>query len=285
MADNAPQIQYRQEYIHGFEARSSLMRKTVTTEAVVKGNQATFLVADSGGATTVTRGVSGDIPARADNNSQLTATLTEEHDLVRKTGFNIFESQGDQMRIMQETSMGTVNRKIDDQIITQLNTGTVDTGAASTASLTLTTKALGILGLAEVPYDGMIFAAITPAFLAYLQRVEEFASADYVNMKALAGMNATGGFEKEWGYYEWMGVKYIVHPNLPGAGTAAEKCFMYHKNSIGHAVNTNDIDIAVGYDDEQDRSYARATIYSGSKLLQNSGVVVMNHDGSAIVGS
>jgi hemin uptake protein HemP len=37
----------------------------------------------------------------------------------------------------------------------------------------------------------------------------------------------------------------------------------------------------VGYDEEQDYSWARASAFMGSKLLQNSGVVVITHDGSA----
>jgi hypothetical protein len=285
MADTAFQKQYRSEYIAGFEQRQSLLRMCVTTEAVIKGNEAVFLVADSGNATTVTRGVNGNIPARADNNQQFTATLTEEHDLVRKTGFNIFSSQGDQRRIMQETTMGTVNRTIDQQIITQLNTGTVNTGTAATGSLELATKAKGILGLAEVPVDGMWYAAITPAFEAYLLRDEAFASADFVEVKPLAGDAGNAMENFQYGYYRWMGVKWIVHPRLPGAGTSAEKCFMWHKTGIGHAANVQGVDTAVGYDDEQDYSYARTSIYCGAKLIQNSGIVVMNHDGSAIVGA
>ena len=285
MSDTAFQKQYRQEFIKGYEQRQSMLRMSTTTEAVIKGNQAEFLVADSGGAETSTRGVNGLIPARADNNEQNTCTLSEEHDLVKKTGFNIFASQGDQRRIMQVTTMGTVNRKIDNQIITQLNTGTQTTGTASTASLTLATKALGILGLAEVEYDGQICAAITTAFLAYLQRDAAFASADYVNVKPLADMNTSGSMEFTQGYYQWMGVKWIVHPRLPGRGTAAEKCFMYHKDAIGHAANTEEMNTALGYDEEQDYSFCRASIYSGAKLLQNTGIVVINHDGSAIVSS
>jgi hypothetical protein len=285
MADTAFQKQYRQEFVQGFEQRTSLLRMSTTTEAVIKGNQAEFLVADSGNAETVTRGVNGNIPARADNLNQFTCTLTEEHDLVRKTGFNIFASQGDQRRIMQVTSTGVVNRKIDQQIITQLNTGTINTGAASTASLTLATKALGILGAAEVEYDGQICAVITPAFLAFLQRDSAFTSADFVELKPLAGMNTNGGMEYKWGYYNWMGVKWIVHPRLPGATTANEKCFMYHRSAIGHASNVAGMDSKVGYDDEQDYSFARTSMYMGAKLLQNSGVVVINHDGSSIVGA
>ena len=74
MADTAFMTQYRQEFIAGFEQKQSLLRQSVTSEAVIKGNQAVFLVADSGGATAVTRGVNGLIPARADHLVQNTAT-------------------------------------------------------------------------------------------------------------------------------------------------------------------------------------------------------------------
>lgn len=272
MADTAFQIQYRQEFIAGFEQRQSLVRQTVTTEAQMKGNQATFLVADSGAATAVTRGVNGLIPARADNLNQYTATLAEWHDLVRRTSFNIFASQGDGRAIMQNTTMSVLNRKMDQDIITELNTGTNDTGAAQTGSLSLAMYALTILGNNEVPMDGNVSALITPAYHAYLMQTKEFASADYVNSKP---------FESGLSMFRWANVNWIVHPNLPGKGTSAEKCFMYHKDAIGHAADLGALATAVGYDEEQDYSFARATGYFGSKLLQNKGVVVMNHDGSA----
>src|SRR5215213_1031865 len=164
MAATAFQTQYRSEFIAGFEEKQSLLRSAVVTESVVKGNTATFLVADSGGASAVTRGVNGLIPARSDNLTQTSATLTEWHDLVQKTGFNVFASQGDQRRIMQETSMRLVNRKIDADIIAQLDTATIDTGAAVTATVALVAKALGYLGNAEVPIQDMenMFGVVTP---------------------------------------------------------------------------------------------------------------------------
>lgn len=272
MADSAFQTQYRAEFIAAFEQSQSLVRNTVTTEVEIKGNSAVFLVAGSGGAQATTRGLNGLIPARADDNNQYTATLVEWHDLVRKTGFNVFASQGDQRRIMQETSMAVVNRKLDQDIITELATGTQDTGAATTASLSLVMYAQTILGNNAVPLDGNVSALITPAFHAYLMQTKEFASADYVDNKPFSGALTM---------YRWAGINFIVHPNLPGKGTSAEKCFVYHKNAIGNAINTGGISTAVGVDEEQDYSYARTSMYTGSKLLQNSGIVVVNHDGSA----
>ena len=143
MAETAFQKEYRQAFIHGFEDMESRLRKTVTTNVQVKGNEAIFLVADSGSATAKTRGVNGLIPARADSLTQNTATLAEWHDLPRKTGFNVFASQGDQKRIMQETSMAVLNRKIDDDIIAQLDTATNDAGStALKASLDMVVWAL-----------------------------------------------------------------------------------------------------------------------------------------------
>lgn len=276
MAESAFQKQYRAEFIAGFEQRQSLVRSTVTTESVIKGNEAIFLVADSGAATATTRGINGLIPARADNLTQNTATLVEWHDLVRKTSFNVFASQGNQRLIMQQTTMGVINRKVDADIIAALEAGTQDTSTAAPMSLSLAMHALAILGNEEVPMDGNISCLITPAAYAYLMQTKEFASVDYVNNKPFAnGMTM----------FRWAGVNWIVHPNLSGKGTNAEKCIMYHKDAIGHAINVDGLQNVIGYDEEQDYSYARCSAFMGSKLLQNSGVVIINHDGSAFAAA
>jgi hypothetical protein len=275
MAETAFQTQYRDEFIAGFEERQSLLRNTVVTEAVIKGNTATFLVADSGGAEAVTRGVNGLIPARADNLTQSSATLAEWHDLVRKTGFNVFASQGNQRAIMQQTTMAVINRKIDADIIAQLDTATIDTGNSATGSLAMVTKSIAALGYAEVPVEeeDNLFGLISPGFRAYLLQIPEATKGSYVDVKML-----NGSVKKLW---RWAGVNWIAHPNLTGSQTSTEKCYIYHRNAIGHAVNSEGLQTPVGYDEEQDYSWARASVYMGSKLLQNTGVVQMKHDGSA----
>lgn len=280
MADSAFQTQFRQEFIAGFEQRQSLLRDSVTTEVIVKGQQVTFLIADSGGAEAVTRGLNGRIPGRPDNLTQVTGTLQEWHDKPERTGFNLFASQGDGRRIMQETAMGVINRKIDDTIIDQLNTATNNTGSAAIGSLALSIKALTKLQNNDVPMDGRITALITPAYLGYLLQTKEFANADYITKRPIDTGEA--GWKDSPGFYSWMGVKWIVHPNLPGKGTNAEKCFMYHRSAIGHAAPSELIQTYADYNKEDDYSYARCTAYMCGKLLQNSGVIVINHDGSAL---
>lgn len=277
MAESAAQVQYRQEIVATFEEGASWLRQTTITEAVIKGNQATFLVAGSGGATAVTRGINGLIPARADNMTQTTATLVEFHDLVRKTRWNIFQSQGDQRRLMQETTKKVLNRRIDADIIEQLDTATINLGAAAQMSLKIVAQAMTTLGEAEVPVEeeDKMFALATPAVRGYLMQIPEFTKADYVEMKFLTGPARR--------MCRWAGFNWIFHPKLTGVGTASEKCYFYHRDSIGSAFDSGEgLNTAIGYNEEQDYSYARASSFTGAKPLQNSGIVQFLHDASAI---
>lgn len=279
MTDSAFQTAYRDEHIAAFEQNYSLLRVTCVQEAVIKGNQAIFLVSGSGGAVAVTRGVNGYIPYSTVENVQYTCTLTEQHAPFERTGFNIFASQGDQRKIMQMSSVAVLNRNIDQTIIDELDTATVTTGSAVTASVDLAIKAFTILGNNEVPVteEDNMFAVISPAFMGYLMQVTEFASADYVEVKPFAGPAKR--------MRRWMGVNWIVHPNLTGNASASESCFMYHKNAIGHAANSKEMAVRVGYDDKQDLSWSRASLFHGAKVLQTSGIVKMVHNGSAYAAS
>lgn len=277
----AYQTQYRQEFVKGFEQHQSLIRDTTTTEAVIKGNTATFLVADSGGSSAVTRGSNGLIPARADNVNQFSATLQQWHDLSRKEQFDIFAGQSNQRAVMQMTTMGVINRQIDQDIITQLNTGTVNTGTAVAGSVSLITKAQTKLQNAFVPWDRNITLLATPALLGYLMQAPEFANTLFQNNKPNDDANDPNWRDKPVAY-EWRNMRIISHPKLPGVGTSNAQCFMYHKSAIGHAFDTAGLQSLVGYHEEQDYSWARCSVYMGSKLLQNSGVIVINHDDSAL---
>lgn len=282
MATNVFQVQYRNEFIYSFEDRQTILRACCIQEAMMKGLQAIFLVSDSGQATAVTRGMNGLIPARTDNNTQYTVQLQEWHDLVRKTDFNVFTQQGDQKRLMQLTTMAVINRKIDDLIIAELDTATNDTGSADIATIDMLIYAKTILGNNFVDIGDVenLFCLISPAFEGYLMQTPEFASADYADVKPLTGPPRR--------FRRWMGLNFMVHPRLTGsvgAGStgASEQCYMFHRNAIGCAVATGGIETPVGYDEEQAYSWARVSVTMGAKLLQNNGIVMMKHNGSAYV--
>jgi hypothetical protein len=287
MAAAAPQTVYRDEFILAFGQRQSLLKDTTTKETMIKGNKATFLTTDSSG-TAVTRGVNGLIPTGENSNTQTEVTLAEKHDIREMTGFNIFQSQGNQREIMQLNTMSVINRDIDSVIVGALDDTSLDTGAAATASLTLISKAMAQLMNNGVPWDGQVFAVISAAFLMYMMAIPTFSSADYVAIKpamSFPGWDAADPRKAGQGWWEWMGVKWIVSNQITGVGTSSETCIMYHRSAIGHAANVGDAASVIGYEEKQDISWARCSIYHGGALLQNAGSVRMIHDGSAFVAS
>jgi hypothetical protein len=275
MVDYAFQTSYRKEHIAMFEQNYSVLRPGCVQEAVIKGNSAVFLVSGSGGATAVTRGVNGLIPYGTVSNAQNTATLVEYHAPFERSGFNIFASQGDQKRIMQESSVATLNRNIDAAIITQLDTATSYTGTAVTASLNLVIRAKVILSLNDVDttQEDKMFAAVTPAFEGYLMQIPEYSSSDWVEVKPFVGPSKR--------MRRWAGINWMFHNHLTGVGTSTEYCYIWHQHAVGHAANSKEMEVEVGYDAKQQLSWSRASLYHGAKILQQTGIVQMRHDGSA----
>jgi len=286
MADTAFQRKYRAETVAGFEKRQSLMRKTVLTEVEVNGNEAIFLVADSGSATAVTRGVNGDIPTRPDNLNQFTATLKEWHDVPERTNFNIYASQGEGRRIMQKTCQNVINRKIDNDIRDELANATVTLTMTQTSTATFLADLLDlVVTLSEADAidagnedEQEPYAIITPAFRANMMTLPNFTSMDFINLKPFAGVMKSRAFN-------WMGVNWIVNTDLAGIGTATSTCYIYSKNAVGHACDYKNIHTEIGYDRKNDKSWARCSVYMGSKILQNSGIVKITHDDTAVIGA
>lgn len=278
MSIEAAMIQYKKDFVPAFEQKQSLLKLTTTKETVVQGNQATFLVSGSGGDTAVTRGTNGQIPYGNPTNNQSTATLVEKHAPYELTGFNVFASQGNQIQVMRNASIAVINRDIDLTLLAELANATQDFGTG-TAALQTVTGAQAILGNndVDVEEEDNMFAIISPAFRGYLMQTTEFASGDYVEMKPFGGPARK--------MFRWMGINWLVSSRVTGLGTASEICYMYHRNAIGYAVSVGEEKIAAGYDEKQDTSWSRATVYHGAKILQNNGIVKITHDGSAFVAT
>lgn len=278
MAVQAAITQFKKEMILTYEQRKSLISSATTKEHLANGHQVTWLVSGSGGAGAVTRGQTGDIPYGTPSNTQVSATLVEKHAPQSLTGFDVFASQGNQVMLMQENSYAIIRREQDDAIITELTNATQDYGSGGPLTLETITMVRAVLGYDDVPLDTMteLFAIITPAAEAYLLQTTEFTNAQYVDIKPLNG-NPTGR------YRNWMGFNWIVSNRLPGVTTTAEKLFFYHRSALGYALNMGEEKIFGGFNEEQQRSWTLCTIYHAAKILQNSGIVVVQHDGSKAV--
>jgi hypothetical protein len=272
MSDNTVlQTKYATEFVAAYEQKQSLLRGTVTTEGEVKGNQFIFIIEGTAD-TAVSRGANGLIPVADDTQSSTTLTLAEYHHLARKTNFNIHSSSVPQRLSMQRRGIISINNKTDQLIIDQLETTSYNTGGAAAASLALMLEGCSLLDAANVPDDGERYGLLTPVAWAHMMKVTQFTSSDYVPDRPFMRFS-------QW--RNWNGVKWCRHPNLPGKGTSAAKCFVYHKGACGHGLNQGEMQTKVGQNEEHDYSWARTSAYQGAKMLLDEGCVQMNHDDTA----
>lgn len=272
MAIDAHIIQYKAEYLPAFQREESALRTACFQEVKAEGKSVVFLVSGTPTAAATERGANGLIVARQNSNTQNICTLVDINDLVEGNAFNWDLSQANQRLIAAQDSAATIHRKIDDQIVAQFDTATVNTGAAATASLSLVQGAIATLGLADVKVENEndMFALFSMKARSYLYQIPEFTRADYVEQKVL-----NGAIMK---YRRWAGLNWIFSNGLTGKGTASEKCYIFHRNAMGHAM-AGGVQVAAGKDEKQNQYWARTTVFAQAKLLQDSGIVQVIHNG------
>lgn len=276
----APQTMYRDEYIAGFERSGSRLRYNVTTEHMKQGNAVVFLVADSGNATAVTRGSDGLYPARVNNNNQVTLTMADATDLPRMNGFDIFRSQGAQREIMYKTSWDVISRAVDNQIYSALDTGTLTlSNTSSTDALGMFTHAMTALGnnFAGPKEEGDVTALLSPAMYNNLLKTKEFMNNNYVREVKLPDGIPTSMAKTQ----VFMGADVLVYYGVTNAGADNERCYFFHKKAVGHAIDKESWEPQMGYNEEQNYSWCRATVYQAAAKLQNSGIIRVLHNGAA----
>ena len=273
MSLNPTQVLYRDEFVASFEQRQSYLRDSVTNEAMVKGSSAIFLV--TGQADTMKeRGVDGLIPAANETDSQVTISLKEMHHRATATSFDIFGGQSDRRRILQERGMKASNKEIDDSILTSLSaaTNSYNSGSAITLTYGKLVDILSTLYANQVDNDGQITCVWTPKAMARIMTFSQATSVDFVNTKPLVEGPQP---------FKFLGAMHIMHPRITGAGTATASNYVDHKTALGHAADTAGIKTDIGYNGEHDYSYARHSIFHGSKILQNAGVLKVVTDDTA----
>jgi hypothetical protein len=274
-------VKYREDYIKAFEVEQATLPPTVRNDSQDRGGQTVFLISGSGGRTAVTRGPRGLIPPGDNVQDTVTLTFREDHDYVPMTNFNIFRAMGDQFRMMREQSLAVIHRKQDEIIIDALETGTQTLGTvASNAIMEAAARATTMLYNAHVGLysTGNLFAVVTPAVYNYMiLNVQQFSSVDYTSNKKV-----DSGVPNPTRRTMFMGIDWIVHPDLPGAGTSSSTNFIYHKEAVGYSMSTKGIDPDADYNREQDYSWRRTTIYHGSVKLQDSAILKFQHDDTGL---
>lgn len=270
-------IKYRREFVAAFNTSVSLLKDRATAESMDFGRSAVFDVTAVGGRM-AQRSIDGRIPRTNVADTQVTCTLQEYVKKFEVTDFEAFTSQSDERAKMNHRIMESVNQEIDFVFLNELaNASNSFSGSAAPITLDIATKVIATLAANQVPVNPADVTFVVSPFLeAKLQNIKGYASQDYVMGRPLE----TGGnqFQNMTMTKRWLNVTWIVHPNLPGVGTASCACYIWHRRAIGLAVPSNQIRYSAGYDDQDHYHYASATLKTSAKLLQQPGILKFLHN-------
>lgn len=218
--------QYIAQVHEAYQQQTSKLRNACRLQTGIIGSTAVFQKVGKGSAGKKTR--HGNVPLMNADHSSVTATLEDWYAADYIDKLDELKLNTDEGRTVTNAGAYALNRKIDDLLITVLDSGAGTTDTAATLGLTKSRilTAVETLNAADVPDDGNRFAVLGAHQWNEMLNLTEFKSADFAGNKYpwLKGTEAR----------MWLGITWLFHSGLPLA-SGVRKCFLYHRNSIGLA--------------------------------------------------
>jgi len=281
--------QYEKDVHHVFQRPGASLRDTVRVKDGVRGSTVTFQKIGKGTATTKAR--HGVITPMNQTHDSPAATMADFYagDWVDK--LDEAKINHDERMAIAQGGAWALGRKVDDQIITALN-GTTQTQAAVTVTNSGTIKGTVLDWVAalfenDVPNDGQVYGLITPKLHQMLSTVNEYASADFVDMKPHVQGVPIRRFRS------WNGVLWTAHTGLPNAKAASCTGYLYHKSAIGYGTGAVDANAAqtggnvitadITWHGDRAAHFVNHWMSGGAVLIDDSGVIEALWDDSASV--
>lgn len=209
-----------------FQQGATKLRGLTRLKTGVIGSTATFQVIGKGYAGTKSR--HGDIPLMNATHTTASATLTDYYAGEYIDKLDELKIKHDERRAAAINGAGALGRKIDNLIITVLDSGAGTTDTTSTAGLTKARifTALETLNGNDVPDDGRRVGLVGPHQWNELINISEVKSADYVG-DLYPFLRGTQSFK-------WQNVLWVLHTGLP-LDSGTRKVFLYHPDAVGYA--------------------------------------------------
>lgn len=270
-------IKYNDEFREDFERTKSLLADYTRSDGLMNGKTIAWDVLGlSDEAEERTR--DGNIPESDLALSQVTGTTSRVYKKYKVDDFDAYVTNPNVRAAMSKKAIAANNRAIDSKIITTLDTTTTTVNSGSAISFSSFGAILDwttALWDNDVPSeDGNVVGIVTPRAAAQMLRIEEYKSADYVEMRpakdGVAAINAR----------MWLGVKWLMHTGLTGRGTATAKCHIYHVDALGHQL-AGEPELHPYYDEDQDQWKAWAKATHAAALCLPRGAIYATHDDTA----
>ena len=262
---------FTKEFKYDFERDGPKLLNCVSSQGVVNGDLVYFDVVDPGDEA-VEKGRDGRIPSSDLGLSQVSAQLQNHHKKYRIDDFDKFRANPNMAQAMQMRGKGAIVRKIEQLIVDQLDTATANMGAATILStLAEISEWVEALSLNDVEIDsGQVTGVVSHRAWSQMLRIPEFKSADYTEVKVADRYYATKA-------KQFLGVNWIMYNGLTGRGTAAAKCYLFHRSAIGHMFDG--LPSPIFFDNKEDAySGVRFEVKHTAKMLLQRGVIQFVHN-------
>jgi hypothetical protein len=259
-----------------FDRTQALLRQTVRSDGLAMADTIKFDVVDPAD-TANTRGRDGKIPVSQLGLSQVSTTSKEYFKKFSIDNFDLFRANPNTRNAMIRRGVGAINKSIDQVIIDELDTTSVQVSGSAAAlnSLAQVSSWITILLGKDVPRDGNLWAVITPNAEFQLLKIAEYKSADFILWE-----NKPVAQDVVPGFRTWLGVKWIVHTGLTGRGTSSAKMYMYHTSALGHMIDGEPESHPYYYEPE-DRYECWVRARHAAKVVLPRGVCQYLHDDTA----
>lgn len=202
-------------------------------------------------------GSSAEVTGLDATSSVVTATLADWEVPIYASKFDQLKTSVDAVKEYQVETVGAINRRVDDTIITAM--------AAATTTLTTTAGGLTYAKLLEavtffntndVASDDRIFV-LSPKALSEALAISQLTSSDFIQVQAV--MNA--------GIGKALGMKWILSTRLPLL-TLARTCFAYNKKAVGVAMG-KEISTEINYIPQRVSTLINTTVSLGAVVIDN----------------
>ena len=267
--------QYERDVHDEFQRMGTLLLNGVRHQKNVVGKSTTFQKIGKGSASTKAR--HGVVSPMNQDHTAIECTIQDFYagDWVDK--MDLQKTEVEERNAVAVSGAYAIGRKIDELIIDQLDTTsqsavnwTVTSSAAVRNSMLAMVQALWAN---DVPQDGQVWGALTPAAWALALTVEEFASGDFVGNQKLP-------FALPQETRAWLGVKWVMHTGLTGVGTSSAKVFVWHKNAVGFGQN-GQVDVDISWHGDRAAYFVNHMVGGGACLIDDQGVIEGSLDDTA----
>ncbi len=284
--------QYEADVHHVFQRQGRVLLNPLRHKANIIGSSTTFQKIGKGVATTKAR--HGVITPMNQDHTAIECVISDFYggDWVDK--LDEAKTNIDEQNAIAKGGAMALGRKVDDQIITILNTTSQTTvtwtltnsGTVRAALLTMADN----LWANDVPNDGDNYGTLTPRAWAQAMVINQFASSDFIGSNGLPFTEGApiGRFK------DWMGIKWTMHTGLPGQGTSSANVYVYHRSSVGYAsakaagniAGNQGVSADITWHGDRAAHFVNHLMSGGSCMIDDGGVIEGNlNDTTAVVSS